>query len=255
MPPLPVLRRALTLFFVALAAALAATAQAQDTSPAVTPRPKRAETSLRDRDSVGDPEARNKADAVIVPQGTKIPLVLKQAIDTKNARVGDGVYAETTFPVALGNRILIPSGTFVQGTIASVKKAGMIAGRAEIMMHFTSLIFPSGYTVMLPGAVQNVPGTDAHMKGDEGKIQGKGPIGTDSIGTVASTAGTGAIIGAVSGGGKGALEGGLAGAAVGTVIGILSRDKQIHLPSGTSVEMVIQRDVPLDGDMLPRPAK
>ena len=93
------------------------------------------------------------------------------------------------------------------------------------------------------------------MKGEEGKIQGKGPIGTDSIGTVASTAGTGAIIGAVTGGGKGALEGGLAGAAVGTVIGILTRDKQIHLPNGTSVEMVIQRDVPLDGDLLPRAAK
>ena len=192
---------------------------------------------------------------VIIPTGTKVPLILKQAIDTKNSRVGDGIYAETTFPVALNNRILIPSGTFVQGRIVNIKKAGMIAGRAEIMMHFTTLIFPSGYTVMLPGAVQNIPGADMHMKGDEGQVEGKGPIGTESVGTIASTAGTGAIIGAITGGGKGALTGGLAGAAVGTVIGILTRDKQIHLPTGTSVEMVIQRDVALDGAMLPKAAK
>src|SRR6202050_2927611 len=35
---------------------------------------------------------------VTIPTGTKIPLSLKQAISTKNAREGDAVYAETAFP-------------------------------------------------------------------------------------------------------------------------------------------------------------
>ena len=36
--------------------------------------------------------------AFMIPAGTKIPLVLKQAISTKNAREGDAVYAATAFP-------------------------------------------------------------------------------------------------------------------------------------------------------------
>src|SRR5690348_18099747 len=36
--------------------------------------------------------------SVVIPAGTKVPLTLKQAISTKNAREGDPVYAETAFP-------------------------------------------------------------------------------------------------------------------------------------------------------------
>src|SRR5579884_499379 len=53
----------------------------------------------------------------IIPAGTKVPLLLKQAISTKNAREGDPVYAETAFPFVLNDHILIPSGTYIQGKI------------------------------------------------------------------------------------------------------------------------------------------
>jgi hypothetical protein len=33
-----------------------------------------------------------------IPAGTRVPLSLKQAISTKNAKDGDPVYAETAFP-------------------------------------------------------------------------------------------------------------------------------------------------------------
>src|SRR5215469_15917667 len=52
-----------------------------------------------------------------IPAGAKVPLLLKQAISTKNAREGDPVYAETAFPFALNDRILIPAGTYIQGKI------------------------------------------------------------------------------------------------------------------------------------------
>src|SRR5215471_10809408 len=89
-----------------------------------------------------------------IPSGTRVPLSLKQAISTKNSKEGDAVYAETTFPVVMDGRVVIPAGTYVQGRIASVKRGGHIKGRAEVLMHFTTLIYPSGYTVMLPGAVE-----------------------------------------------------------------------------------------------------
>ena len=54
---------------------------------------------------------------VEIPAGTKVALRLKQAISTKTAREGDAVYAETTFPITIDDRILIPVATYVQGKI------------------------------------------------------------------------------------------------------------------------------------------
>src|SRR6266446_1202040 len=107
-----------------------------------------------------------------IPAGTKVPLVLKQALSTKNARDGDPVYAQTTFPVVMNDRVVIPAGTYVQGKISNVKRAGRLKGRAEVLMHFTTLIYPSGYTVMLPGALENVPGAEkTSMKDEEGTVR------------------------------------------------------------------------------------
>src|SRR5437764_1894720 len=96
-----------------------------------------------------------------IPAGTKIPLVLKQGISTKNARPGDAVYAATNFPVTVNDRIVIPAGSYVQGVVDEVKRAGRVKGRAEVLVHFRSLIFPNGYTVLFPGAVDSAPDTDS----------------------------------------------------------------------------------------------
>jgi type IV secretion system protein VirB10 len=161
------------------------------------------------------------------------------------------VYAETNFPVVLNEHVLIPAGTYVQGKITHVQRAGRIKGRAEVQMHFTTLIYPSGYTVMLPGSMENVPGADkTKMKGEEGTIQQDGQTG-EKVGTVASTAGTGAVIGGLSHGGKGALVGGGIGGAVGTAIALLTRGNDVKLESGTTVEMIIQREVLLDANRIP----
>jgi hypothetical protein len=97
---------------------------------------------------------------VTVPGGTKIPVALKQAISTKSAREGDVVYAETTFPFVEYGRVLIPAGTYLQGQIVHTERPGRVQGRAEVLIHFTSLVYPNGYTVPLPGAIDKVPGTE-----------------------------------------------------------------------------------------------
>ena len=191
--------------------------------------------------------------STVIPAGTKVALALKQAISTKTAKEGDAVYAQTNFPVVIDERILIPAGTYVQGKINHIQRGGHVKGRAELLIHFTSLIYPSGYTVMLPGAVENVPGAEhATTKGSEGKIQQDSDTGK-KLETVAKTAGTGAAIGGIgTGSWKGAGIGGGIGAGVGAAIGLLSRGGDVRLEPGTSVEMVIQRDIPLDASRLPR---
>ena len=201
-----------------------------------------------------DPPAAAASEAAqpTIPSGTKVPLALKQSISTKNAREGDAVYAVTTFPVVINDRILIPAGTYVQGRISSVKRGGHIKGRAEVLMHFSTLIYPSGYTVVLPGAIENVPGAEkTSMKDEEGTIRQDSQTG-EKAKTVATAAGTGAVIGGLSNGAKGGLIGAGIGGGIGTAIGLLSRGNDVRLDAGTTLEMVIQREVPLDAVRIPK---
>jgi hypothetical protein len=188
---------------------------------------------------------------LMIPAGTKVPIALKHAISTKSSREGESVYAEATFPVVLNSRVLIPAGTYVQGKISHVQRAGHVKGRAEVLMHFTTLIYPSGYTVVLPGSVENVPGADkTSIKDDEGTIRQDSQTG-EKAGTVATAAGTGAVIGGLSHGAKGGLIGAGVGGAVGSAIAMLSRGNDVKLDAGTTLEMVIQREVPLDAGRIP----
>ena len=199
-----------------------------------------------------DPASTNDASQLTIPSGTKVPLALKQSVSTKNARDGDAVYAVTTFPVVINDRIVIPAGTYVQGRISSVKRGGHVKGRAEVLMHFSTLIYPSGYTVVLPGAVENVPGAEkTSMKDEEGTIRQDSQTG-EKAKTVATAAGTGALIGGLSNGAKGGLIGAGVGGAVGTAIGLFTRGNDVRMEAGTTLEMVIQREVPIDAARIPR---
>lgn len=184
---------------------------------------------------------------ITVPSGTQIPLVLKQAISTKSAKVGDAVYAETSFPITMNDHVVIPAGTYVQGRITDVKRPGRVKGRAELLMHFTTLVYPSGYTALLPGAVENMPGSERQtVKDEEGTIRQEGDKMKD-VGTIAKTGATGAGLGGIaSQSGKGAAIGGLAGAAAGLGYALLTRGSEVTLPVGTSVQMVLQRPLVLD---------
>jgi hypothetical protein len=186
-----------------------------------------------------------------IPAGTKFPVELKHAISSKGTHEGDGVYAETTFPVVINGRVVIPAGTYVQGKISHIQRGGRIKGRAEVLMHFTTLIYPSGYTVLLPASVENAPGVDKTSVGDqEGTIRSDSQTG-QKVGTVATGAGAGAVAGGLSNGGKGALIGAGVGGAVGTAIAMLTRGNDVTMNAGTTLEVVIQRDIPLDASRVP----
>ncbi len=213
------------------------------------------DTPKSDNVAASSMPAASDPNVVTIPAGTKIPLSLKQAISTKNAREGDAVYAETAFPFVLDNRVIIPAGSYIQGSISHVERAGHGHGRAEILMHFTSMIYPSGYTVMLPGSVENTPGAEnKSVKDSEGTIQQDRDTGKKvedaakggAVGTVAgATAG-----GLATGGLNGARVGAGAGAAAGSGWALLKRGNDVRLDVGTSIEMEIQRPTTVDASRI-----
>jgi hypothetical protein len=195
--------------------------------------------------SANDSSDRAK-NVIEIPIGTSIPLSLQQAISTKTARDGDPVYAVTAFPFVMNERVVIPAGTYVQGKIERVQRGGHLKGRAEVLIHFTSLVYPNGYTVMLGGSVENTPGAEkTSMKDSEGTIQQDRDT-AKKVETAAGTAATGAVIGAVTNGGTGAGIGAGIGAVAGLAIGTLSRGADIRLETGASIQMEIQREVAVD---------
>jgi hypothetical protein len=199
--------------------------------------------------AVSDPNA------VTIPAGTKIPLSLKQAISTKNAREGDAVYAETAFPFVLNERVIVPAGSYIQGKISHVERGGRLKGRAEILIHFTSMIYPSGYTVMLPGSVENTPGADNNsVKDQEGTIQQDSDTGK-KVEDAAQGGAYGGAVGGITGGlATGGLNGARIGAGAGAAAGIgwalLKRGSDVRLDVGTSIEMEIQRAITVDGSRI-----
>lgn len=217
-------------------------------APAAAPQQQEEEPRLQEREAVAAPATESAT--ITVPAGTRMPLVLKHAISTRNARPGDGVYAETSFPVVVDGEIVIPPGSFVQGSITSIQRAGRVKGRAEMQVAFRTIILPNGYTLSLPGAVESAPGSDGHvMKDDEGTMQAEGEKGKDAA-TIATTAGTGAVIGAVAGRAKGAGVGAGVGGAVGLASVLLGRGSDLRLEAGTTLEMVLQRPLVLEAERL-----
>jgi hypothetical protein len=194
--------------------------------------------------------ANSSSSGFVIPAGTKVPLSLTQAISTKHALEGDAVYAQTTFPFVVNDRILIPAGTYIQGKIAHVERAGHGQGRSEILIHFTTMIYPTGYTVMLPASVENTPGADDNsVKDKEGTIQADKDTGKkaeDAIQKGAYGGAVGSLGGLAAGGGAGARIGGPAGAAAGIAWALLKRGPDVKLEVGSSIEMEIQRPISVD---------
>ncbi len=219
--------------------------------------------------TAGDPAQPQGADSIAVqnqtpvkktytvPAGTKVLLQLRSGINTKSARPGDGVYLASTFPVVVGNRVMIPAGVYVQGVVDRVERAGHVKGKAQLDMHFTSIIFPNGTVVEIPGIVNSMPGAKKQTVKDDGE----GTIEQDSdktrnMGKVAAVAiPTGGTVGSIGGLNSGhPLEGGLAGIGAGLatagLVSLFTRGADVNIESGTQVEMVLQRPLMLEEENL-----
>lgn len=183
---------------------------------------------------------------VALTAGTHLPLVLENAISTRSAKPGDPVYFQTVYPVILNGKILVPAGSWVNGTVTEAKRAGRIKGRAEITMHLTTLILPNAYVVSLVASPSNA-GTGGNETTDsEGKIKGDTDKASDA-GTMIDTTMAGAGIGAIAAQSpKGAGIGAGIGAAAGLATVLLSRGPDAELPRGTTLDAVLDHTIMLD---------
>src|SRR5215470_17412085 len=220
--------------------ALAASGAAQQEGPQVGAPP-----------PVASPPAPPRASGrrIVVPSGTRLAVVLENGISTRSAKAGDSLYFHTSFPVTQNNKVVIPVGSYIRGTLLDAKRPGRIKGKGEFRLRLESLIFPNGYTVDLLAAPRSADTGGRETTDSEGKVTGPGGKGKD-VGTAAETTVTGAGIGAIAGGGKGAGIGAGIGGLVGLGAILLTRGPEAQIPRGSALDIVLERELTLDSSYL-----
>lgn len=131
-------------------------------------------------------QAEIKLNTVTIPAGTQLALVLTHPIQSRYLHRGDDIYAQVTAPVNSGNEVVIPPGTFVQGTIDKLDRKG---GRGEFHLQSMSITFPDGYVAPISG-----PLTLETNDGYAFKDPGQGRV-TAAFVALPAGAGLGALIG------------------------------------------------------------
>jgi hypothetical protein len=181
-----------------------------------------------------------------VMQGTQVQLTLLNTVSTAASRDGDPFVAVVSEPVFLGNQLLIPAGTRVNGTVgtvASPRRFSLIRGEAYMNLTFQSLevdsrLIPVQMSIIaieqLGGQGNEKPRKD--MKVEEGGVvQEKHDYKGDVL---AATIGTGgaSLIGAVFSHVVRGFGIGVAGSAV-YIMSRKGKDLEIPAHSGILVRM------------------
>ena len=180
------------------------------------------------------------------------------SVNTKNSQAGDHIYLQTVFPILAGGKIVIPPGSYVEGTVTEVKRPGRVKGRGMLYVRFDSLTLPNGVTRDFRARLGGLDGrSDEKLEKTEGKVVSEGGKATDAK-TVGITTASGGLVGAGLGGevghmGEGAAIGAGAGAAAGLMMALLTRGPEASLPKGSTIEMVLDRPISFTSDELVSP--
>jgi hypothetical protein len=172
---------------------------------------------------------------------------MMNSINTRTANEGDMVYLQTATPIVVDGTVLIPAGSYVQGTVVHSKKSGMVAGRAELGIRLENLTLASGTSFKIAPRLSSVDSGETGQKVDkENEIKQGNDYATDAR-RIAILAGSGASIGGLtdrawSGAGIGAGIGG----AVGVATTMLTRGKEVQLRQGSTLDIVFDRAITIE---------
>lgn len=200
--------------------------------------------------------AETKPAGLMVASGTRVLLTLINGVSTKHSTEGDRIYLQTAYPILVRNRIVIPPGSYVEGTLTEVKRPGRQKNRrGEIYLRFDSLTLPNGVTRDFRARIGGLDGDrNEELDKSEGKVKAAGNKAGEAR-TVAETAAAGASVGSIAGAvsghpGLGLGIGAAGGAAAGLMAVLLTRGPDAVLARGTTLEMVLDRPLTFEENEL-----
>ncbi|HEV7967112.1 MAG TPA: hypothetical protein VGP19_06065 [Candidatus Acidoferrales bacterium] len=149
---------------------------------------------------------------------------MDQTVSSKDNNSGDHFVASLAEPVVAGDRVVIPKGAKVTGTVVDAKSAGRFKGNAAITVTLNSI---------------RVKGVEYRLNTTAVTEAGKGR-GKRTAEGAGGGAVVGALIGALAGGGKGAAIGAGAGAGAGTAGTALTGNREITIGAETRLHFKLK---------------
>jgi hypothetical protein len=165
-------------------------------------------------------EPQKTFEELVVQPDSVIGVEIESTLTSERARIEDRVEARVTRDVRVGDRVAIPAGSRMVGSVTQVERGGKVRERARLGVRFHTLVLDDGSRVPVS--------TDTlYRDGVAPTKESAAKIGGATVG--------GAILGAILGGGKGAAAGAAAGAAGGTAAVMAGDRNPAVLPAGSTV--------------------
>lgn len=190
-------------------------------------QPVQAETPMV-AETVPEPPPAPQYVELTVPRDAVLGLQIERTVSSENARTEDRVTARVTRDVRVGNRIAIPAGSLVTGSVLDVDRGGRVRGRSRLSIRFHTLTLSDG--------------TDITLRTDPVIREGQSASG-ESAAKVGGAAIGGAILGAILGGQRGAAVGAGIGAAGGTAAAMTNTPDAARLSAGTTITLRMQEQL------------
>ena len=171
-----------------------------------------------------------RSEPLVVPAGTVLSVRLTTAVSSKANEPGDDFVGVVDRDVMVGDKVAIPAGSEVNGTVIQAEASGRLKQRAKLALTLTE--------VEVDG--ENYEVSTSATGGQEGSKLKRNVL------FIGGGAGLGALIGGLAGGGKGAAIGAGVGAGGGTAGAALTGQRDIRYPPETRLRFRLKEDLEVE---------
>ncbi|MCC7531400.1 MAG: hypothetical protein IT342_23055 [Candidatus Melainabacteria bacterium] len=219
------------------------------------------ESTTQPIESLIDPEVKKEADAAaspkkatqkqvlqgfvrVVPQGTKIPIIMDTAVDSDTSQEGDEFAARTAEDLNIDGQITVPAGSIIKGRIARITLPRALNRSGHVALKFDTVTTPDNKQIPIVANLVARGGVVHAKRGlkdvaiDVGAVTL--PVGVGlGIGLIAGNASSASSIGA----GGGAMIGAGVGAAIGLAVLLSKKGKRVDVRPGDELKIELAEEL------------
>jgi len=180
----------------------------------------------------------------VVPQGTKIPIIMDTAVDSDTSQEGDEFAARTAEDLNIDGQITVPAGSIIKGIIARITLPRMLNRSGHVALKFDTVTTPDNKQIPIVANLVARGGVVHAKRGlkdiaiDVGAVTL--PVGVGlGIGLIAGNASSSSSIGA----GGGAMIGAGVGAAIGVAILLSKKGKRVDVRPGDELKIELAEEL------------